>query len=90
VTGHPLGGSAEAFGDSTARFEHDRRPDVLEEQQMSGSYRTEMWRRLRLHIRILLSRMGCFTEPHQDQLSTDPRAQTHVSPCWLSTPERAV
>jgi hypothetical protein len=29
-----------------------------------------MWRHL--HIRILLSRMGCFTEPHQDQLSTDP------------------
>jgi hypothetical protein len=67
VTGHPAGGSAEAFGESsTARFEHDR-PDGLE--GMSGSYRAEMWRRL--HIRIVLSRMGCFTAPHQDQLSTD-------------------
>jgi hypothetical protein len=35
---------------------------------MSDEYRTEMWRRL--HIRILLSRMGCATYPHQDQLST--------------------
>jgi hypothetical protein len=35
---------------------------------MSGSYRAEMWRRL--HIRIVFSRMGCFTAPHQDQLST--------------------
>jgi hypothetical protein len=66
VAGHPLGGSAEAFGDSTARFEHDR-PDGLE--GMSGSYRAEMWQRL--HIRIVLSRMGCFTAPHQDQLGSD-------------------
>jgi hypothetical protein len=28
-----------------------------------------MWRRL--HIRIVLSRMGCFANPHQDMLSTD-------------------
>jgi hypothetical protein len=27
--------------------------------------------RRRLHIRILLSRMGCFTALHQDQLSSD-------------------
>ena len=66
VSGHPLGGSAEAFGESTARFEHDR-PDGLE--GMSSSYRAEMWRRL--HIRIVFSRMGCFTAPHQDRLSTD-------------------
>jgi hypothetical protein len=62
-----LGGSAAAFGDSTARFEHDR-PDGLE-QGMSDKYQAEMWRRL--HIRIVLSRMGCFTAPHQDKLSTD-------------------
>jgi hypothetical protein len=36
---------------------------------MSISYRAEMWRRL--CIRIVLSRMGCFTNPHQNQLSTD-------------------
>jgi hypothetical protein len=66
VTGHPAGGSAEAFGESTARFEHDR-PDGLE--GMLSSYRAEMWRRL--HICIVFSRMGCFTAPHQDQLSTD-------------------
>jgi hypothetical protein len=66
VAGHSLGGSAEALGESTARFEHDR-PDGME--GMSSSYRAEMWRRL--HIRIVLSRMGCFANPHQDQLSTD-------------------
>jgi hypothetical protein len=66
VASHSLGGSAEALGESTARFEHDR-PDGME--GMSSSYRAEMWRRL--HIRIVLSRMGCFTNPHQDQLSTD-------------------
>jgi hypothetical protein len=62
VAGHPAGGSAEALGESTARFEHDR-PEGLE--GMSGSYRAEMWRRL--HIRIVLSRMRCFIAPHQDQ-----------------------
>jgi hypothetical protein len=36
---------------------------------MSDSYVKVM--RWRLHIRILLSRMGCFTKPHQDQLSSD-------------------
>jgi hypothetical protein len=66
VTGHPAGGSVEAFGESTARFEHDR-PDGLE--GMSGSCRAEMWRCL--HICIVFSRKGCFTNPHQDQLSTD-------------------
>ena len=66
VSGHPLGGSAAAFAKSTARFEHDR-PDGLE--GMSDRYQSEMWRRL--HIRVLLSRKGCFTAPHQDQLSTD-------------------
>ena len=66
VTGHPAGGTAAAFAKSTARFEHGR-PEGLEE--MSDRYQSEKWRRL--HIRILLSRMGCFTYPHQDQLSTD-------------------
>ena len=36
---------------------------------MPSSYRAERWRRL--HIRIVLSRAGCDTYPHQDQLSTD-------------------
>jgi hypothetical protein len=66
VADHPAGGCAEAFSKNTAPFTHGR-PDGLE--AMSASYREEMWRRL--HIRILLSRMGCFTYPHQDQLSTD-------------------
>jgi hypothetical protein len=56
-----------AFAKSTATFHHGRRPAGLE--KMSGSYVEEM--RRRLHIRILLSRMGCATDPHQDQLSTD-------------------
>jgi hypothetical protein len=38
---------------------------------MSSSYRAELWRRL--HIRIVFSRMGCVTYPHQDQLSSDSR-----------------
>jgi hypothetical protein len=66
VGGHPARGSAAAFAESTARFEHGR-PDGLE--GMSSSHRAEMWRRL--HIRIVFSRMGCFTNPHQDMLSTD-------------------
>ena len=66
VSGHPLGGSAAAFAKSTARFEHGR-PEGLEE--MSDRYQSEKWRRL--HIRIMLSRKGCATYPHQDQLSTD-------------------
>jgi hypothetical protein len=37
---------------------------------MPDRYRAEMWRRL--HIRIVLSRKGCATYPHQEhQLSTD-------------------
>jgi hypothetical protein len=36
---------------------------------MGDSFVEEM--RRRLHIRILLSRMGCFTAPHQDQISSD-------------------
>jgi hypothetical protein len=66
VVNHPAGGCAAAFGKSTAPFEHDR-PDGLE--TMSESYVEEM--RRRLHIRIVLSRMGCATYPHQDQISND-------------------
>jgi hypothetical protein len=66
VTGHSAGGSAEAFAQSTAPFEHDR-PDGLE--SMSESFVKEI--RRRLHIRILLSRMGCFTAPLQNQISSD-------------------
>ena len=66
VTGHPAGGSAKAFAKSTAPFYHDR-PDGLEE--MSDSYAKGM--RRRLHIRIVLSWMGCATYPHQDQISGD-------------------
>jgi hypothetical protein len=66
VADHPAGSCAEAFGLSTAPFAHAR-PDGL--KAMSDSYRAEM--RRRLHIHTLLSRMGCFTEPHQDKLSTD-------------------
>jgi hypothetical protein len=54
VDGHPLDGSAEAFGDSavrTALFHHDR-PDGLE--LMLGSYRTDFQRRLHI-ARILRS-----------------------------------
>jgi hypothetical protein len=61
VVNHPAGGCAAAFGKITTPFEHDR-PDGLE--AMSDSYKTEM--RRRLHIRILLSRLGCETYPHQD------------------------
>jgi hypothetical protein len=66
VTGHPADGSAEAFAQSAAPFEHGR-PEGLE--GMGDSFVEDM--RWRLHIRILLSRMGCFTAPHQDQLSSD-------------------
>jgi hypothetical protein len=54
---------------------------------MSASYVEEM--RRRLHIRILLSRMGCFTELHQDQLSTQHRFLRRLVGS-LSTPDRAV
>jgi hypothetical protein len=68
VGDHPEGGcGCEAeFAKSTAPFAHPR-PDGLE--RMPGSYVKEMHRRL--HIRILLSRTGCATGPHQDQLSTE-------------------
>jgi hypothetical protein len=47
--------------------EHDR-PEGLE--GMSSSYRAEMWRRL--HIRIVLSRMGCATYPHHNNREISP------------------
>ena len=53
VVGHPAGGSAAAFAQSTAPFEHGR-PEGLE--GMGDSFVKDM--RRRLHIRILLSRMG--------------------------------
>ena len=56
VVGHPAGGCEAAFAKSTAPFHHGR-PEGLEE--MGDSF-VEVMRR-RLHIRIVLSRMGCFT-----------------------------
>jgi hypothetical protein len=53
VGDHPEGGCEAEFAKSTAPFKHDR-PDGLE--KISESYVEEMHRRL--HIRILLSRMG--------------------------------
>jgi hypothetical protein len=65
VGDHPEGGCGAEFAKSTAPFHHGR-PGGLE--LMSASYRADF--RRRLHTRILLSRMGCFTAPHQDQLSS--------------------
>jgi hypothetical protein len=66
VGDHPEGGCEAKFAKSKAPFHHGR-PGGRE--KMSGSFVKET--RRRLHIRIVLSRMGCFTDPHQDQISTD-------------------
>ena len=80
VGGHPAGGSAEAFAKSTAPFEHGR-PLGLE--GMGVSFVKVM--RRRLHIRIILSRLGCFTSRTRTRSAAIPAWS-----CWLSTPERAV